>query len=259
IEASYTDRDYTVSNISNGQHTFAITAVYENYIESDAVLYDFINCNIKIFIVFMGRDGSYYTYYLKTLKGFNTEHLISNASPYECTELKTIPAFVRDERRQNQAIEFLKERGLIRKSAIERFFANRVAGFKGLWDVDMFEWIDNKRIKAYEVKQKFPAANGCFGINQGTTKFLLFLAQQDVDVEHVILKKPIDDKDIPALDFIMKPEYAGHNEWLSTEFSDTSIQSFLTKKSPCYTSIHGNYKLTYYDMDMRTFQSRGLV
>ncbi|MFA7549068.1 MAG: FlgD immunoglobulin-like domain containing protein, partial [Candidatus Cloacimonadales bacterium] len=42
IEASYTDRDYTVSNISNGQHTFAITAVYENYIESDAVLYDFI-------------------------------------------------------------------------------------------------------------------------------------------------------------------------------------------------------------------------
>ncbi len=219
----------------------------------------FINCNIKIFIVFMGRDGSYYTYNLKTLKGFNTEHLISNASPYECTELKTIPAFVRDERRQNQAIEFLREKGLVRKSAIERFFANRVAGFKGLWDVDVFEWFDNRLIKAYEVKQKFPSANGCFGINQGTTNFLLYLSKHHIAVEHVILKKPIDDKHIPALDFVTKPNYVGLNEWLSTEFSTSSIQNLVAKKSPSYTSIHGRYALSYYDMDMSSFDSKGFI
>lgn len=219
----------------------------------------FISCNIKIFIVFMGRDGSYYTYYLKTLKGFNTEYLISNASPYECTELKAIPAFVRDERRQNQAIEFLREKGLIRKSAIERFFANRVAGFKGLWDVDVFEWIDRRQIKAYEVKQKFPAANGCFGINQGTTNLLQFLVEHGIVVEHVILKKPINDKDIPALDFVTKPEYVGMNEWLATDFSDISIQNIVTKKSPSYTSIHGRYRLSYHDMDMTLFKSVGKI
>lgn len=219
----------------------------------------FISCNIKTFVVFMGRDGSYYTYKLKTLKGFNTDYLISNATPYEYTELKAIPAFVRDERRQNQAIEFLRNKGLIQKSAIERFFANRVAGFKGLWDVDVFEWIDNRLIKAYEVKQKFPSANGCFGINQGTTSFLLYLSKHNIAVEHVILKKPIDNKDIPALDFITKREYLGRNEWLSTEFSTSSIQSLVAKKSPSYTSIHGRYALSYYDMDMSSFDSKGFV
>lgn len=219
----------------------------------------FISCNIKTFVVFMGRDGSYYTYKLKTLKGFNTDYLISNATPYEYTELKAIPAFVRDERRQNQAIEFLRNKGLIQKSAIERFFANRVAGFKGLWDVDVFEWIDNRLIKAYEVKQKFPSANGCFGINQGTTSFLLYLSKHNITVEHVILKKPIDNKDIPALDFITKREYLGRNEWLSTEFSTSSIQNLVAKKSPSYTSIHGRYALSYYDMDMSSFDSKGFV
>lgn len=217
----------------------------------------FLSHNIRTFIVFMGTDGKYYKYCLKSIDGLNTEWLLSRSSLYECTELKPIPSFVRNVSRQNQAIEFLSERKLIRKSAIERFFANRVAGFKGLWDVDVFEWIDKETIKAYEVKQKFPASNGCFGINRGTTDFLLFLTEKGIVVEHIILKKPVDDKDIPALDFVTKPVYSGLNEWLSTEFSTSSIRSLIAKKSPSYTSIHGQYRLSYFDMHMDRFKSRG--
>lgn len=219
----------------------------------------FLSQNIKTFIVFMGTDGNYYKYCLKSLENFNTEYLLSKASIYECTDLKPIPRFVRNESRQNQAIEFLRERILVRKSAIERFFANRVAGFKGLWDVDMFEWVNETKIKAYEVKQKFPASNGCFGINQGTTNFLLFLIEKGIAVEHVILKKPVDDKDIPALDFVTKPEFKGKNEWLFTEFASESLKNAIVKKSPSYTSIHGRYRLSYHDMDMRLFQSKGFI
>lgn len=246
---------------ANSKDYYAIKFLSElNLSEFDIFISShFLKKGIPVYVIFHDSDGHYYTYHVTTKEELNIKNLTNNSVLYKYTDLKPLTSFIRDESRQNQAIDFLRKRDLIQKCAIERFFANRVAGFKGLWDVDTFEWINRNQIKAYEVKQKFPAANGCFGINKGTTSFLLFLKKLDIAVEHVILKKPKDDKNIPALDFITKSEYIGKNEWLSTDFCSDSVQNMITKKSPNYTSIHGKYRLSYYDMDMKLFKSKGFV
>ncbi len=41
LQEGITERTYTLTNLTNGTHTFAVTAVYENFLESDPIEYEF--------------------------------------------------------------------------------------------------------------------------------------------------------------------------------------------------------------------------
>lgn len=241
---------------------YTIKVLHENKLSPAdiKVTRHFQKVDVEVEFLFYDSGFNFFTTKLGAMDDISAEELVSKSKRHQHGQLKSLPPEVKDEQRQKQAIEFLENSALLRESAIERFFANRVAGFKGLWDVDAFRVDKNGGLVAYEVKQKFPAKNGSFGLNKGTTDFLKFLVKTGLKVKHVILKKPVDDKDIPALDFIQKSEYKGKNEWLVAEVSDELIlNAERIKRSPKETSIHGRYELAYVDLAMDKFKSKGFV
>jgi len=231
-----------------------------NFREVDlSILNYFKKKGLEIYILFYDDKFKFYTCNIKKIEQINEKIILDSAIEYKYTKLKPLPSSVKDIKRQEQSIDYLEKNGLLKKASIERFFANRIAGFKGLWDIDAICYNSSDELIVYEVKQKFPAKNGNFGINVGTTNFLLFLTDQEIIVEHIILRKPVDDKSIPALDFLQKQEYKGKNEWLSAHFTKKIIENFKTKLSPKETSIHGRYRLKYMDLNMSEFESKGFV
>ena len=246
---AFNDSDYYAIKFCHSLKFNKCDIAVFNYLKSKGV---------EVFII-LYKDQGYFRCEFNGLRSLDEEEITSSLKQHIVIELKPLPSSVKNVQRQNQAIDFLTQRGQIIPNAIERFFANRIAGFKGLWDVDMFQLKEAGKLKAFEVKQKFPAKNGCFGINIGTTNFLFFLIGLGIEVEHVILKKPVDDKDIPALSFIVGEEYKDKNVWLYTDFNKECILDFVQKSSPSYTSIHGRYRLSYYSMRMDCFAIKGTI
>lgn len=157
----------------------------------------------------------------------------------------------RDVGRLKQAMEYLNKHGILKKCAIERLFANCWLADAFYWDIDFFVKHKNKFI-AFEVKQKFPTAKGTWGLNVGLVRLFKYLNTINIDVIHVILKKPVNDNKIPAIDLYTKEKYKKNAKWIATKFSD-SFSNGKPSIAPSYTSIYGSAPLSYYNLPQELF------
>jgi hypothetical protein len=157
----------------------------------------------------------------------------------------------RDPARLQQAIDLLESFGLLRKSAIERLFANCYIGTSAYWDLDALVSF-NSEIVAFEVKQKFPSARGTFGLNSGLCKLFSFLRGLGVRVYHIILTKPIHDESIPALDFYAQEKLRNLSLWIGMQY-DESILDAKSSRAPAKTSIFTSDPLRYYHIEPERF------
>lgn len=153
--------------------------------------------------------------------------------------------------RLNQATMYLKEKGVLKKSAIERIFANMWLGNAYFWDIDFFVKHRSKLV-AFEVKQKFPTAKGTWGLNTGLKNLFSYLNSIGIIVVHVILVKPVNDASIPAIDLYTKDEYRKDAKWVATKFDEKAVEKAF-QKAPRYTSIHSSYELSYFHLKSDSF------
>ena len=161
------------------------------------------------------------------------------------------PERERNPARLKQAMKYLNKYGVLKKCAIERLFANCWLADAFYWDIDFFVKHKNKFI-AFEIKQKSPTSDGKWGLNIGLGKLLKYLNTVDIEVIHVILKKPVKDNNISAIDLYTLEKYKKNAKWVAAKFSD----SFLNGESsiaPEYTSIHGSTELTFYKLSQELF------
>jgi hypothetical protein len=157
----------------------------------------------------------------------------------------------RNPSRLKQAMEYLNKHGVLKKCAIERLFANCWLADALYWDIDFFIKYKNKFI-AFEVKQKFPTAKGTWGLNVGLAKLFQYLNTVEIEIIHVILKKPVNDNKIPAIDLYMVEKYKKNAKWIATKFSDSFLNG-IPSVAPSYTSIFGSAPLSYYNLSQELF------
>jgi hypothetical protein len=215
----------------------------------------FSNVNSNVFIVeFSEKQKSFF--YGKYQNGLKTDFKtkwsgIRKIYPRNSNQAALPRESERNESRSNQAINYLKQRHLLKKYAVERMFANCWLGNAYYWDIDYLVKFRGRFI-AFEVKQKFPTAKNTWGLNTGLVKLFTYLDSIGILVIHFILKKPVNDASIPAIDLYMKEQYRKDAKWIATRFPEASIQRAGTL-APSYTSIHGNASLSYYHLQQNDF------
>ncbi|WP_345240585.1 hypothetical protein [Nibrella saemangeumensis] len=130
-------------------------------------------------------------------------------------------------------------------------FVNCWAGNNSLWDIDCFVTFEG-RLVAFEVKQKYPTQNGTYGLNTGLVKLFLALERAGIPVIHIILKKPVNDYKIPAIDLITLPKYREKSQWIGTRYQN-EILTLSESKAPARTSISGSDELSFYEIPENRF------
>jgi len=113
-----------------------------------------------------------------------------------------------------------------------------------VWDIDAFTMTTGGKVVALEVKQKYPTRKNTYGLNDGQGELFTFLTGIGMPVVHVILRKPVDDPTLSAIDLMTLPEYRERTSWYFTRFKPGSLQQAI-EKAPPPTSITANKPLPY--------------
>ncbi|SJN14276.1 hypothetical protein CZ787_14335 [Halomonas citrativorans] len=126
---------------------------------------------------------------------------------------QTVPQFripaasVIDEHRSQQAfwagISSQYSDDLFKRVVLHRLFKNCAIQpfFDGVWDIDSLARLPDNTFMQLEVKHKFPRVTGpdenlSFGINNGQLMVMLALAQRGIKTLHMIMVKPIWNKNL---------------------------------------------------------------
>ena len=158
----------------------------------------------------------------------------------------------RNIKRFNHAISFLQEKNLLKSSALERIFANCYLKSSYLWDIDAFAFIDDM-LHAFEVKQKYPTADGYFGLNTGLTNLFNEMIINNILVNHIILTKPVWDQSFPALIQYTNKKYSDSAIWIGTRFKKDTANEKQSGLAPDSTSIYTSSKLKYFKIEIDKF------
>ena len=159
----------------------------------------------------------------------------------------------RDPVRLKKACDFLKQRGLLKDAAIKRLFANCWLQDKGVWDIDAFTKTAGGKVVAFEVKQKFPIDHKSYGVNKGQADMLSYLIKNGIRVMHIILRKPVDDKEIHGVDLLTEPKYVERTQWEYARFRPEMLSDALSDAPPP-TSISGKSHMAYYRIGVKHFK-----
>lgn len=157
----------------------------------------------------------------------------------------------RDETRQNRCVEFFQTQGILRRIANERHFANFFLTnyFRSLVNIDFFVLRNNGNLSAIEVKFKFEARNGKFGINDGQFKLFELLEQAGMEVQHWILYNWTHDKDLSIFGFLELE--CAEKYWLRGKIDTRVLRG--RKTAPEETSVYGKKRQNYYEFDKKEF------
>jgi hypothetical protein len=136
-------------------------------------------------------------------------------------------------------------------------FANCWIGNTYFWDIDCFAFHGDQLV-AFEVKQKYPSKAGTFGLNTGLVNLFKMLSAIKIRVVHVVLTKPSNDINVPALDLITEPEHRERAFWLAATVNPLLLGG-ITGVAPAYTSIHGTDRLKYHHLEPSHFHNLGNV
>jgi hypothetical protein len=142
---------------------------------------------------------------------------------------------LRDEQRQNEAIQFFSDKK-IEKIVISRYFANNflTCFFTAITNIDFFVKTGSK-INAIEVKYKFESKNGYFGLSMSERSVFKDLSELGLSIYYFILYNHMHEKN-GILTFINHE----NKKWIYRNI--THIDRFRIAKSyaPYKTSIDGN-------------------
>lgn len=152
--------------------------------------------------------------------------------------------------RLNWAIKELCYAGFLPHVQAERQFASNYLN-QYSWDVDAFAIWENS-IVAFEVKQKFPTRYGTFGINEGLMRLFLLLGDIGIPVWHIILTKPVWQKDFSAISLLKTP-YCKAARWIGTRIDLKNLAASRSRRSPKYTSLYKESELIYRDIPCTEF------
>lgn len=159
----------------------------------------------------------------------------------------------RNKDRQSKSISFFEKNNLLKKIAVERYFANNFLTlyFNGMVNIDCFSKDKNDQLNVIEIKFKYETRDKCFGINTGQMNMFNYLSKYNFKVNHFILYNSTKDKDITIFGFLaLKIK----KYWLlaSVEKLDTQGKSI----APEYTSVSGNFKQEYFKLKKEDFKGK---
>ena len=157
---------------------------------------------------------------------------------------------VRNSTKQMEAIDFIKDRGLLFEIGLQRYFANFILTVyfgNYIINLDGFLFKDNHLV-LLEVKFKFPAANNKYGLNIGFVNLFKWVLRKEISIYHIILYNGTYDENITILDAINDEKIKDQCKWLFCEIKENHLSN---KKSiaPSKTHIEGKAKqaVTYID------------
>jgi hypothetical protein len=146
---------------------------------------------------------------------------------------------VRNEERQKRCIEFLKRKGVLHDVALQRYFANYILTvyFKFPINIDGF-YVKDNQIRLYEIKYKYPAANGCYGLNKGFVKLFKWIIKNNIDIYHFVLHNGTRDENITVLDAIENESIQDKCEWRLCQINTDKLNTDESL-APSKTQIEG--------------------
>ena len=110
------------------------------------------------------------------------------------------------------------------------------------------------QLVAFEVKQKYPTQANTFGINEGQKKLFEFLIGYGIPVLHIVLEKPVRNKEVHAIDILTLPQFTERMEWKYTRFFPEKLRH-ASYQAPQHTSIFGGSGLSYNHISYSQFAS----
>lgn len=158
----------------------------------------------------------------------------------------------KNEARQNKAIRFFKKHNILNEIALERYFANNflTVYFPQMINIDLFT-ITKKGINAIEIKYKFEAKNGTFGVNQGQFEMFKLLNHIGINTYHFILYNHTKNKNLCIFDFLNSENQKSWNYCNTAKISSVSLY-----EAPEFTSLSGYKTQKYYQLPKNKFAER---
>jgi bisphosphoglycerate-dependent phosphoglycerate mutase len=160
----------------------------------------------------------------------------------------------RIESKQNKAIEYFEKEGVLKEVVFQRYFANYFLSVytPAVMNIDGFI-LNEKGLSVYEIKFKYKAQDGTFGINKGLLRLFMFMEQKNVPVYHFILENRKNNRHITALDGLDKPELKKKFVWIYCKL-ERNIIDMKEKKAPADTSVDSRKTQIHYSVDASYFK-----
>lgn len=179
--------------------------------------------------------------------GQRYQHIIGKGNPMSKSPFPEVDDNLRDPHRLKLACNFLAERGALKQAAIKRLWANCYMHGPFL-DIDAFTITDLNKVVAIETKHKYPYGNTqkLYGINESQAKLLNYLLGLGMCAIYLILRKPDEGKDIPAVELLTLPKYTKDAVWLYKQFCQQLCYS--VGNAPAKTSLYGEHEMSCFEI-----------
>ncbi len=160
-----------------------------------------------------------------------------------------------DHDRYEETLDYLKRSNANLDEIISaRVFANYF-GTTTMWDIDYFVSYRNT-LFTVELKHKYPADNGTFGLNRGSRELSLLLHSSGFKNIHLILSKPVHKHKFSAVRFF-QGHYREKAKWFIHLFTENSFKNLAKVNAPARTSLGSNRSQPYYTEDIKSFEILG--
>jgi hypothetical protein len=167
---------------------------------------------------------------------------------------RPFPTEVFTDERKSQAIACIEKKGELFATAVERLFANFYLT-SSLWDMDAFVMWQGMLL-GLEMKQKYPASDGTFGLNVGLSGLFSHLKGKGIRILHVILTKPIWNEKHFAISLYQRRELAEKSLWLVGAYCPEMLAGG-TRQAPGKTSLNSTHDMYYHPVAVSHFRILG--
>jgi hypothetical protein len=107
-----------------------------------------------------------------------------------------------------------------------------------------------------EMKQKYPASDGTFGLNVGLSGLFSHLKGKGIRILHVILTKPIWNEKHFAISLYQRRELAEKSLWLVGAYCPEMLAGG-TRQAPGKTSLNSTHDMYYHPVAVSHFRILG--
>lgn len=150
--------------------------------------------------------------------------------------------------KQNKAINFFVKENLLKETTLQRYFVNHflMVYMNSPMNIDGFLY-HNNQLMVYEIKFKFPARNGTWGLNIGLRNLFQFFSNLNIPVFHFILVNTTFDKELTALDGVYDKDIKEKFYWIYSVLKPEMFNDKI-RYAPKYTSSDGRKMQGYYSV-----------
>lgn len=129
---------------------------------------------------------------------------------------------------------------------------------RAIWDLDRFLVDKHGGLIYIESKHKFPIPSSrTFGMNIGEVELIKMLAKAHIDCFHVILVKPIWNKNISTIELFSKKETRDKFVWIVANAGLDGFFGIEANIAGAHTSIQGKNEVKYVNLNLEAFREIG--